>query len=292
MTAERFYSRLLVAYPAAFRQEYGERMLEAFRELRRDSSETSMRFWLFIVSDVLRSAARQRVSDLWRSTKRPEAEWVVMSLAGALAIAVMAQALPWSVSYLYHPYLEGISIPPWLYGAVLGLSLGVVQNVVQSAVQSVVQNDARTVKLQHAGARRARLILATAAASALGLQVAVTFGRPATYGTVLGAFVGGTQWMVLGARHDRNHPWILSSMTAMFVAVAASAGAIRVTLRGLDPRALELQRSDLPEVVSLVVAQAISMSLTNLVVMMVCGLLSAALTTRVLSAVRAKGRPC
>jgi hypothetical protein len=283
-TEERLYSRLLLAYPPAFRREYGDQLIETFRDLRRDASGTVLTFWLFIVSDVIRSAARQRVGDLWLITKRPEVEWVVMSLTGAIAIAVMAQALPWSVSYLYHPYLEGMSIPPWLCGAVLGLSLGVVQNAVQDAVQSGKAGRGR--------ARRARLILTTVVASALGLQIAVMFGRPAVYGTVLGAFVSGAQWLVFSRRTNQAGAWILSSLTAMSVAVATSAGAIGVTLRGLDPRALDPQRVDLPNLVSLVFAQAISMSLPSIVVMMGCGFLSAALTTRLLSAMHAKGRPC
>ena len=275
-TAERFYSRLLLAYPLAFRREYGDEMLEAFRDLRGGSSAPAVTFWLFIVSDVIRSAARQRVGDLWLSTKRPAVEWMVLSLAGAIAIAVMAQALPWSFSYFYHPYLEGISIPPWLFGAVLGLGLGVVQSV----------------RLAGGRARRARLILATAVASAFGLQAAVIFGRPAVYGTVLGVFVSGAQWLVSGTRNNRAGPQILSSITAMSVAVAASAGAIRVTLRGLDPHALDPQRFDLPDVVSLLFVQAISLSLASVVVMLVCGVFSAFLTTRWLSAMHAKGQPC
>jgi hypothetical protein len=97
---------------------------------------------------------------------------------------------------------------------------------------------------------------------------------------------------VFSRRTNQTGAWILSSLTAMSIAVAASAGAIGVTLRGLDPRALDPQRVDLPNLVSLVFAQAISMSLASIVVMMGCGFLSAALTTRLLSAMHAKGRPC
>jgi hypothetical protein len=29
--------------------------------------------------------------------------------------------------YLYHPYLEGMTIAPWIYGAFLGLGLGIAE---------------------------------------------------------------------------------------------------------------------------------------------------------------------
>ena len=36
----------------------------------------------------------------------------------------MANAVEWTLSYFYHPYFEGLTVPPWGYGACLGLILG------------------------------------------------------------------------------------------------------------------------------------------------------------------------
>jgi hypothetical protein len=276
MTAERFYARLLRLYSPAFRREYGDEMIETFRDLYRDSAGNTARFWLFIVADVLRSAARQRLAALLSSTKRPEADWVIRCAGSGIAIMITAHALSWSFGYLYHPYLEGISIPAWVCGGALGLGLGVAQSA----------------KVERRLGSRTLLIFATGAAAALGLQLAVLFGRPVVYGTAVGAFVGGVQWLILGIRDNRAVPWVVSSMTAMSLAAAASAGAISVTLRGLNPRALDPQRFDLAEIASRLLPSPIRMSTANLAVMIVCGLLTAVLTARWLSAIHAKGRPC
>jgi hypothetical protein len=276
MSAERFYACLLRAYSPAFRREYGEEMIETFRDLYRDSAGNAAAFWLFIVTDVVRSAARQRLAVLSSSIRRPEVAWVIRCASSGIAIVVTAHALSWSVGYLYHPYLEGISIPAWACGGALGLGLGVAQSG----------------KVERRAVPRMALILATGAAAALGLQVAVLFGRPAVYGTALGAFVGGAQWVILGIRDHRAVPRVVSSMTAMSLAAAASAGAISVTLRGLNPVALDPQRFDLAEIVSRLLPPTIRMSTANLVVMIGCGLLTAVLTARWLSTMHAKGRPC
>jgi hypothetical protein len=179
MNAERFYARLLRAFSPAFRREYGEEMIETFRDMYRDSSGNAAAFWLFIVTDVVRSAAVSvspsscRVSSGQRWT-------VVRCASGGIEIVVTAHTLSWSFGYLYHPYLEGISIPAWACGGALGLGLGVAQSG----------------KVERRPGLRTVLIFATGAAAALGLQVAVLFGPPAVYGTALGVFVGGAQWLI------------------------------------------------------------------------------------------------
>ena len=61
MTAERLYSALLRLYPPAFRREFGEAMVEAFREAYRDNRRLRGYFWLSIIVDLVRSASREHV---------------------------------------------------------------------------------------------------------------------------------------------------------------------------------------------------------------------------------------
>ncbi len=154
MNAERFYTRLLIAYSRPFRREYGDEMVTAFLELHRESPRHGCRFWLFIIADVMRSGARQRFASGWSITRRADVEWLLLCASGAIAIAGTAHALSWTFSYFYHPYLEGLSIPPWMYGAALGLGLGAVQSA---------RREPRTRP-------RIVLIAATSAAAAVGLD--------------------------------------------------------------------------------------------------------------------------
>jgi hypothetical protein len=271
MNADRLYARLLTAYSPAFRREYGDEMLTAFRELHRESPRHGLRFWLFIIGDVMRSGARQRFASLWSITRRTDVEWLLLCASGVIVIAGTAHALSWGFSYFYHPYLEGLSIPPWMYGAALGLGLGAVQSA----------------RLERRARRRIVLIGATSAAAALGLEVAIVFGEPALYGTVLGAFVGGAQWATLGDGRRGAASRILGSTAAMGLAMAVSASAMRITLQGLDPRATERHSVAVLGVLS---RSLPALSTPNLAVMFACGAISAVVTTRLLA--QTKGRPC
>jgi hypothetical protein len=195
-------------------------------------------------------------------------------VTGAIVIAAAAHALSWMFSYFYHPYLEGLAIPAWAYGAVLGSGLGVVQST----------------KLERGPRSRATWTLATSAASAVGMQVVVSFGEPATYGTLLGGFVGGVQWFVLAEGDRRRTRWALSSLTAMVLAIGASTGVMLSTLRGLNPRASDLPVFDIDRLLNTMLPLPLSMP--NVVVMSICGLMSAILTARMLTAMQAQGRSC
>jgi putative ABC transport system permease protein len=63
--AELFYRRLLVVFPAAFRDRFAEDLIDLFRDKRR-AAETRGRlalagFWISILADVVRSAAAERL---------------------------------------------------------------------------------------------------------------------------------------------------------------------------------------------------------------------------------------
>jgi hypothetical protein len=212
---------LLRLYPRGFRREYGDQIVEAFREMRRAEGRTAIGFWRFVLADVCRSALRQQLEACRTGARRIVLEWIAACALGVLFTSLLANALAWSFSYLYHPYLEGRSVPAWAYGALLGLGLGLAQSV--------------------ALGRRVRLGLAwmatNAAAAAIGLQIAVAVADVAGWlgtGVALGSLVGSGQWLVLRTRVRSAGWWVLGSTAALSVAALSCAAVVRTSLAGMD----------------------------------------------------------
>ena len=135
MTAEGVYAALLRLYPSSFREAYGSRMVEAFRDMRRDPGHRGFRFWLWVLDDLSRSLIAQYLERLHIRGNQPAVQWSIACGLGAFATTVLAFALAWPFAYLYHPYLEGATFVPWIYGAILGVGLGVIQVAVLRALR-------------------------------------------------------------------------------------------------------------------------------------------------------------
>ena len=65
----RIYRLLLAAYPADFRREYGDSMLQVFRDSYRDASVRQAKlarfdFWLAILRDLVVTASRQHIENV------------------------------------------------------------------------------------------------------------------------------------------------------------------------------------------------------------------------------------
>src|SRR5262249_19820971 len=116
MTAERVYSALIHLYPPSFREEYGDEMLSAFRDLKAARGSSPIRFWTFVAGDVFASAARLHLDGM---------RWLATALFGLAATVSTARAATFIYKYFYHPYFEGTSVPPLPYGVVLGIVVGV-----------------------------------------------------------------------------------------------------------------------------------------------------------------------
>jgi hypothetical protein len=262
MTADRVYSVLLVAYPRPFRREYGERMVAAFRELHREAHHTPLAFWYFIVVDLARSSMKQRSAAI-RSLVPLRRGWFLTCAAGALSLIAAAHVFSWSYAYLYHPYLEGLPAPAWLYGGVLGASVGLAQP-------------------RWLGRRRrsqAAWMITSAAAGALGLHVAAAFSGAIMCGTMLGTVVGSAQWLVLRLWRQRATWWAGVIATAVSAAAVTSVNTIRATLGGMD--AVPVTPAPLPAIVAMTPNTMHTGALFAIVAMV--GLLSAALSARLLS---------
>jgi hypothetical protein len=124
MTPERLYAALLRLYPKPFRDEYGASMLDAFLELRASHRRPPLVLWRFVVGDIARSAVHEQLVACGTGSRRFALRWLATCVIGLIVTIVVANAVAWTVSYFYHPYLEGLTIPPWGYGICLGLLLG------------------------------------------------------------------------------------------------------------------------------------------------------------------------
>jgi hypothetical protein len=99
ITAARVYKLLLIAYPSAFRREYGLQMQQVFRdcyrdEARRNSHSAIAGYWMRTLLDLLLTAAREHSESFRKdhtimSTLRRD----LIALAGCIAIIATALAL-------------------------------------------------------------------------------------------------------------------------------------------------------------------------------------------------------
>ena len=213
MTADRIYSTLLVLYPKEFRDEFGHEMLSAFRDMRRRHSASGIRFWSFVVCDIVASAAEQRMESL---------QWLATSALGLFVTVGAAHAVTWTYSYFYHPYFEGTLIPALPYGIVLGLVLGGTIGAAQWVMMPAM-------------VRRASR---WATASAVALPLAVLFCSAALDRAMTGldpvAQIHPRALDVLVLGLGRPSDWV--DLATEFTAMAAAALVVRAVL--LKPRLL------------------------------------------------------
>jgi hypothetical protein len=221
MTPEHLYLFLLRLYPRQFREEFGEALLDTFRELYRNTGHWPVLFWRVLLSDLLQSVCREWL-DSWRSARGQFAvRWVLACGSVAIFTGAVGSALSWSFAYFYHPYLEGWIFPAWGYGGLLGLGLGVAQQVALRARFSL----------------GATWILVSAVSAAVGLEVAVLLAEsagPVGYGLVLGCFVGAGQWVVLRRKTIEAGWWVAATLVAVPVGIVSCGLAVNGTLRGLN----------------------------------------------------------
>jgi len=222
MTAEDLYRRLLAAYPPRFRRDYGDGMLEAFRDMREQSRRGPLAFWLFVAADTIRAASLERavaVRETWQSSR---IRWIAACALGAAACGGLGSLATWAFSYFYHPYLEGAAFVPWMYGATLGAGLALVQASV-------------------AGRRLpfgTLWITTSACCAALGVEIAISIARaagPVGYAVAFGSIVAAGQWIVLRGRLPNAAWWVLPSAGGLSAVVMSARGAMTTALAGMEP---------------------------------------------------------
>jgi hypothetical protein len=220
MNAERLYRLLLRLYPNRFRQQYGEAMTDAFIDLHQHARGKGVSFWFFVASDTIRAAAVQHL-DVWASEdRRVAARWLAACVVGTVLCNVAGGALLWAFRYLYHPFLEGMTFLPSVYGALLGATLGLTQSLMFGRVSE-----------------RAIWIIVSALSAAVGWEFATEAAPvigPLGYGVIIGATVATAQRLALRGRMRR--PSAAAMISAFAVSTAAVAGSVAVTrsLAGLN----------------------------------------------------------
>ena len=227
MTPERFYTALLTLYPGAFRDAYGDDMLAAFSEMRRSNRRPALAFWWFALSDLARSMCRQQLDACRTGTRRFVLRWLAVCALGIIGTGLVASLVTRGLAYFYHPYLEGLQVSPWGYGALLGAGLGIAQSVA----------------LRHGLRTSLVWVLASAASASFGLHLAAGLAvaaGPVGCGIAIGAIVGGCQWTIARTRRGRPIWPVLASGISVAAAVVLFDGLIQRALGGMNPLSADL----------------------------------------------------
>jgi hypothetical protein len=215
MTPERLFVTLLTLYPKPFRDEYGAAMLDAFRDLRASSRRSPLALWRFVFADIVCSAVRQQFDECRTGARRLALRWLASCLVGLIVTLLVAHGVAWTFSYFYHPYFEGLTVPPWGYGACLGLVLG--------GTIAVSQWILLPTRVRGAGA--------WAMASAIAVPMAALLGGAVVERTLAGMnpvaanpYADALSVVMRGLHQPKN--W--TELAVQFAAMAASALAVGV----------------------------------------------------------------
>ena len=98
MVSERVYRALLVAYPTEFRREYGEQMIQFFRDRMRfdGGGLRGLLIWMQLVPDLAASALKERARASGESSGRPvvETEALTKIYGSIVAVDNLSMAVP------------------------------------------------------------------------------------------------------------------------------------------------------------------------------------------------------
>jgi signal peptidase I len=91
----RLYSMMLYAYPADFRREYAAPMKQIFRDQYREAARTAgvpriLRFMALVMTDWIRTTARERATEFWNSGREKRRHSSVTEWAGTILIYLFA----------------------------------------------------------------------------------------------------------------------------------------------------------------------------------------------------------
>src|SRR5690349_2673490 len=119
--AGALYCRLLILYPASFRQRYGAQMLQVFRDSCREAGQARglrglLSLWLWTLADLLKTALAERLM-----VARPLARPVAIRLCGLLTLAsglslLLLRGVSFAVQMgLGQPFLAFLPASVWEY---------------------------------------------------------------------------------------------------------------------------------------------------------------------------------
>ncbi len=235
MTPEGVYAALLTLYPRAFRETYGDDMLRTFREWHGTSRLPSVRFWRVAITDLMSSIWREQIDACRFGVRRFALRWLAICALGIIGTGLIATLVTWVFAYLYHPYLEGLQLTPWSYGAFLGAGLGLAQSAA----------------LRHRLQTAVSWVAVTSASAAFGFHLAAlaaTVIGPVGCGIAMGAVVGACQWtMVAASQRVQRRRWpMMASALSLPIAVILCDALIRRALGGMNPVPANIQATATP----------------------------------------------
>ena len=231
MTRETIFASLIRLYPKPFRREYGEQMLDTYRELSVDSRRSPLRFWSFVFRDTARSVVRERADAWTHEMRRLGMNWIAACSLGALASGLAIALFMLAVRLLFPPYFDAnrighdvaSNLPSGVYGALIGLVIG----------------GAQALALRHDWRRAVQWTLATSLAAGMGFSLGwvvahaidfrvAGFGLPRLTGyfggvLFLGLLVGAIQSLLLKKPARSAATWILSNAIAIPVGIGMVA---------------------------------------------------------------------
>jgi MFS family permease len=245
MTRETILASLIRLYPKPFRREYGEQMLDTYRELSVDTRRSPLRFWSLVFRDTARSVARERADAWTHEMRRLGLNWIAGCSLGTLASGAAIGLFLLLVERLFPTYVDANgfahaaghsrNLPSGVYGALIGLVIGGAQALV----------------LRRYVRRAVLWSLATSIAVGVGFSLGFVvagwiqfhvagLGAPRLTGyfsgvVLIGGLVGAVQSLLLRMPARSAAQWIAGNAVAVPVALGA-VSACEFFLFSASPR--------------------------------------------------------
>jgi len=185
----RIFQFALLAYPRAFRLEYGAEMTQLFRDCYRDSQSGNPLnrtiFWLRMILDVLRTAPRERLEALGKDRNTMKnLKTDVLGLSACLVVIVLAFLL---LGYGRRHEVASILLFGYALDAIV--TAGIISNLIIFALVSFTRlSRFRTALWSLVIVNGALLLIATLLGSAVDPQF--SFGK-----VLLGYVVSFALWL-------------------------------------------------------------------------------------------------
>ena len=219
---ERIYRRLLIAYPRSFRDEYGDDLVQSFRDLMMFSTNSKGRWWRTL-RDLVTSAPKERASMFSNGGKPPVALWFVVACVIAAAFIVGPGPL---LPVILVPTLVLVALP--IYGMTRFRQARLVRRTTGGAI-------AAQIALGVASFVPAAVVLALLGDDA-GYWIFVAVGLGLIVGSAFGIVWAGIT--LVSNRGDRpsGHQWIrpalvlVPSVAVLGITIGASYNSYRQSL--------------------------------------------------------------
>jgi hypothetical protein len=241
--SEKAYRYFLYFYPAPYRRQYGELMLQLFLDIYNETQRGSrvILLWLRLIPDIIKSVVREHIhywigeSNVERSSLRPFGvpSFIIWVLGGGL-ILPLCFILVAILTNLAGYDVEEDAIFMWFYVpltviSVFGLQWRILRRHILKASRWVWGNISALLLC-------GGVIGITA--NFLDLTITQEWLATVAAATVYGTFVGLAQWYILRSYLSNGFFWIILNISAFLSAlflVGESIGIFTLALIGIIP---------------------------------------------------------